>query len=118
MFFCLCQSGEGSEIASTTRLGVDLSRIETIDAGFEFPDHGLSSVNYRRVRCDRLAAFAPSFPRAVLILFGKCLSVCRRFAAAAAFLIFFFAAALCFLVAMSQFLVKRSAACLGAHFIA
>jgi hypothetical protein len=31
------------------------------------------------------AAFAPSLPRALRVLFGKCATVCFRFAAAAAF---------------------------------
>lgn len=45
------------------------------------------------------AALAPSFPRAIRVLLGRCAIVLFRRAARAAFLIFCFAAAGCFLVA-------------------
>jgi hypothetical protein len=44
------------------------------------------------------AAFAPSLPRAMRVLFGKCATVLFRRAALAAFLMFRFAAARCFRV--------------------
>jgi hypothetical protein len=44
------------------------------------------------------AALAPSFPRAVRVLFGRWATVLFRRAALAAFLMFRFAAARCFLV--------------------
>jgi hypothetical protein len=50
-------------------------------------------------------AFAPSFPSAVRVCFGKWAIVFRFFAAAAAFLIFAFAAVRCFSVAMRMGLV-------------
>jgi hypothetical protein len=44
--------------------------------------------------------FAPCFPSAVRVFFGRRLSVCLRFAAAAAFVIFRRAGGRCFAVAM------------------
>jgi hypothetical protein len=46
-------------------------------------------------------AFAACCPSARRVFFGKCLRVCFRFAAWAAFLIFFRAAARCFFVAIN-----------------
>src|SRR5439155_11690551 len=50
----------------------------------------------------RRAAFAPSFPSAVRVFFGRCAIVLARFAARAAFLIFFFAAMRCFLLVIAK----------------
>src|ERR1044072_1166410 len=43
---------------------------------------------HRRLRRLRFAAFAPSFPKAVRVFFGKCATVRLLFAARAAFLTF------------------------------
>ena len=64
------------------------------------------------------APLAPSLPRAVRVVFGKCAIVLFRCAALAAFLMFRFAAARCFLVAiyLSEHVAIRPCELLAIHY--
>jgi hypothetical protein len=58
------------------------------------------AVIYALPHCRAFLTFAACLPRAVRVLFGRCLNVFFRFAAAIAFLMFFRAARLCLVLAM------------------
>jgi hypothetical protein len=63
---------------------------------------------HRRLRRLRFAAFAPSFPKAVRVFFGKCATVRLLFATLAAFFTLRRAAVLCLELAIACPLLRQS----------